>query len=111
MTSREQFEAWLIREYPWAIDALNMAFFQGDEETGYYTGGDFTYDGSSCSEALFWAWRGWQASREAVEVELPQEANCRFKYPEAVAHCDGFNDALEQCTDAILTAGIKIKGD
>lgn len=57
------------------------------------------------------AWAFWQASREAVEVELPQEAKCRFKYPEAEAQCDGFNDALSQCDYAIRAAGIKVKGE
>ncbi|MCW6607253.1 hypothetical protein [Yersinia ruckeri] len=95
MTSREQFEAWLIREYSWAIDALDMAFFHGDDETGYYMGGDFIYDGSSCAEALFWAWRGWQARREAVDIKLPEL----------------FEDDRHAVTDAIRAAGIRIKGE
>lgn len=71
MSERDQFEVWLCDTYEWANDALNMAFFQGDDETGYYVGGDFIYDGASCSEPLFWAWRGWQAkaSREALKAE------------------------------------------
>lgn len=62
MTSREKFEAWLSSEYQWANDTLNVAHFQGDDATGYYTGGNFIYDGQSCHDALFWAWRGWQAN-------------------------------------------------
>lgn len=132
MTSREQFEAWLICEYPWAIDALNMAFYQGDEETGYYTGGDFIYDGSSCSEALFWAWRGWQASREAVEVELPephahviwvQAGNAPDDYWDDVEIsrseqdkcCDGSDRypvyACHEVVSMLDSAGVKVKGE
>lgn len=62
MTSREQFEAWLCDTYAWGADALDASFFRGDDNTGYYIGGDFVYDGRSCSDALYWAWRGWQAA-------------------------------------------------
>lgn len=64
MSSREEFEAWLSREYPWGNEALDKAFFSGNDDNGYYTGGDFIYDGSSCADALFWAWRGWQESHK-----------------------------------------------
>ncbi|WP_286933893.1 hypothetical protein [Leclercia sp. UBA5958] len=69
MSSREQFEAWLSSEYQWANDALNEAHFHGDDATCYYTGGDFIYDGRSCSDALFWAWRGWQESHQQGEAK------------------------------------------
>lgn len=72
MTSREQFEAFLVGEYEWANDTLNAAQFHGDDVTGYYTGGDFIYDGQSCSECLFWAWRGWQAASKASEQQLSE---------------------------------------
>lgn len=93
MSSREQFEAWLSSEYQWANDALNEAHFHGDDATGYYTGGDFIYDGRSCSDALFWAWRGWQESHQqgeakcaALAAELKQsqiDAGCYKKGMEA----------------------------
>ena len=74
MTSREKFEAFLVSEYEWGNDALNAANFHGDDATGYYTGGDFIYDGQSCSECLFWAWRGWQAAELASEQKLTDMA-------------------------------------
>lgn len=74
MTSREKFEAFLVSEYEWGNDALNAANFHGDDATGYYTGGDFIYDGQSCSECLFWAWRGWQAAELAAEKKLTDMA-------------------------------------
>ena len=69
MSSREEFEAWLSREYPWGNEALDKAFFSGNDDNGYYTGGDFIYDGSSCADALFWAWRGWQDSHKQGEAK------------------------------------------
>ncbi|WP_197739251.1 bZIP transcription factor [Enterobacter kobei] len=66
MSNREQFEAWLVSEYEWANDTLNCANFIGDDETGHYIGGDYIYDGGSCGEPLFWAWRGWQANHKSL---------------------------------------------
>ncbi|HBB6884824.1 TPA: hypothetical protein ON591_001442 [Citrobacter freundii] len=89
MISREKFEAFLVSEYEWGNDALNAANFHGDDATGYYTGGDFIYDGQSCSECLFWAWRGWQAAELAAEKKLTdmavQLANAESKCRELAA--------------------------
>ena len=89
MTSREKFEAFLVSEYEWGNDALNAANFHGDDATGYYMGGDFIYDGKSCSEGLFWAWRGWQAAELASEKKLTdmavQLANAESKCRELAA--------------------------
>lgn len=94
MTSREQFEAQirLHTDESEIEDRLEKA------------NGGLNYAHPETDVAWIW----WQASREAVEVELPQEAKCRFKYPEAEAQCDGFNDALSQCDYAIRAAGIKV---
>lgn len=97
MTSREQFEAIYMKREPEASMAFN-------ESVGRYK---YAFIQSQYEFFL----EAWQASREAVEVELPQEAKCRFKYPEAEAQCDGFNDALSQCDYAIRAAGIKVKGE
>lgn len=96
MTSREQFEAWAEEAgaLPW----------------GYLKKQRTQNDGYSV-QIYNYMWSAWQASRDAVEVELPQEAKCRFKYPEAEAQCDGFNDALSQCAEVIRAAGIKVKGE
>lgn len=61
MTSRELFEEWLVSEYNWAEDTLDLATFYGDDKCGYYVGGNYIYEGYSCADPLFWAWRGWQA--------------------------------------------------
>lgn len=88
MTSREQFEA----------ECRNGLINGGlaKHENGKYT--------SELTDAV---WRGWQASREAVEIELPK----RREYVDTLSdHELGFNIALENCAEAIRAAGIKVKG-
>lgn len=58
---REKFEKALYEQYEWAEEAINSSFFQGDDKTGHYYGCDYMYDGHSCAEPLYWAWKGWQA--------------------------------------------------
>lgn len=88
MTSREQFEAWFKprkeRMKNDGICTLNIVRYRG------------------------MAWAGWQASREAVEVELPK----RREYVDTLSdHELGFNIALDNCAEAIRAAGIKVKGE
>ncbi|MBW2956134.1 hypothetical protein [Hafnia paralvei] len=89
MTSSEQFEA----------ECLN----------GLINGGLAKHEnGKYASELTDAVWRGWQASREAVEVELPD----RRDYEETLSdHELGFNIALKQCAEAIRAASIKVKGE
>ena len=68
MTSRGQFEKEMSDKYEWFSDAIACADFCGDDDDGYYVDGDYLYYGKSCSEALFWLWRGWQASRSAIQI-------------------------------------------
>lgn len=89
MTSREQFEAWL-RAQP---HVLNV----GVEQDGTYTLREDRV-----------AWEAWQASRGAVEVDLPA----------ACADDEYFNDGVFQpmryerdVERAIRAAGIKVKGE
>ncbi|UBM41976.1 hypothetical protein [Hafnia paralvei] len=78
MTSREQFEAWFKYDYH-------------PDKTGPYI-----------KDIMFVAW---QASREAVEVQLPDHRD----YEETLSdHELGFNTGLEQCAEAIRSAGIKV---
>lgn len=51
------------------------------------------------------AWAFWKASREVVEIQLPDSRD----YEETLSdHELGFNTALEQCAEAIRAAGIKV---
>lgn len=110
MTSREQFEEEMSDKYEWFSDTIACADFCGNDDDGYYVGGDYIYHGTSCSEALFWLWRGWQASREAIEIELKQFDHfqiCHYGADERYA--DGYIDAQNNANKAIEQAGLKVK--
>lgn len=65
-------------------------------------------DGSYVDGTTELCWRGWQASRESLVIELPEPRPVRG-YSESVADAMGFNDALESCRDAVEQAGLKVK--
>jgi len=89
MTSREQFEAKC--------------------RNGLINGGLAKHEnGKYASELTDAVWRGWQASREAVEVELPTRVDC-CNVPFAGY---SWNACLEESEKRIRAAGIKvIKGE
>jgi len=87
MTSREQFEAWL-RAQP---HVLNV----GIEPDGTYTLHEDRV-----------AWEAWQASREAVEVELPSLK--QIDSGERYVWSDGVFNFKEDVIESIRAAGIKI---
>lgn len=103
MTSREQFEEEMSDKYEWFGDAIACADFCGDDDDGYYVGGDYIYHGTSCSEALFWLWRGWQASRAAIEIELPEPCSPGDFCVDIPAQ------AHHEVIEAIESAGLKVK--
>lgn len=104
-SSREQFEEEMGDKYEWFSDAIACADFCGEDDDGYYVGGDYIYHGTSCSEALFWLWRGWQASRAAIEIELPDKVMVEDEFD------NGHNCAINYCADAIRAAGLTVKGE
>ena len=112
--NREAFEKWLCETYSWGNETLNEAhfcdgsgFLKGKPASdSYYRGGDFYYDGRSCAEPLFWAWMGWQASRQAIEVELNGDACHSDDYFD-----DGYRIATEAAEEAITSLGIRVKGN
>lgn len=53
------------KEYEWAEEEIDSSFFIEDDANGYYFGAD--------NEALFFAWRGWQAAMNKVKSELGGE--------------------------------------
>lgn len=103
MTSRDQFEEEMSDKYEWFGDAIACADFCGDDDDGYYVGGDYIYHGTSCSEALFWLWRGWQASRAAIEIELPEPCSPGDFCVDIPAQ------AHHEVIEAIESAGLKVK--
>lgn len=80
MTSREQFEAWCNSDPDRSITMEDSTRF-------------------------FCAWEAWQASREAVEIELPSVTDAA----DWLVSVDVMES--EHVISAIRTAGIKVKGE
>lgn len=78
--SRKQFEAW----FEW------------------YTGFS-TSTGSANVVEMYW--QSWQASRAAIEIELPDKVMVEDEFD------NGHNCAIDYCADAIRAAGLTVKGD
>ena len=51
------------------------------------------------------AWMGWKASREAIEIELPEGTGWASD-----PYNHGRNNGINQCAKAITSHGIRIKG-
>lgn len=97
MTSREQFEAW------WKTQRAVCQFAREGSKNG-------AYHSKPCQSA----WEAWQASREAVEVEIDNHTEfeiehmiCLDKDGYSVGWIDGRNYAVKQ----VSAAGIKVKGE
>ncbi|HEK1007199.1 TPA: hypothetical protein SMP92_000438 [Pseudomonas putida] len=86
---REQFEAWVLREYP-------------NQTMGQFSDGEYH------SITVQYCWLAWQASREAVVVELPSEDTCRTSSSKEEAVQDAYNHALGECRSAIEAQGLKV---
>lgn len=98
------------------MDESRKAFERWALEVMQFTTDDLTWDEKrNCYRDYVphMAWKGWQASRAAIEIELP-----RRKAAYASGYGDGYlvdslmGDALEyeETVDAIRAAGIKVKG-
>ncbi|HGM4965225.1 TPA: hypothetical protein ACKP0L_003549 [Pseudomonas putida] len=86
---REQFESWILENWPGQyLDRF---------ETGEYHG--FT---------LEHCWKAWQASREAVVVELPELRSVPDRDCWARTNGLGFNNALKEARQVIEAKGLKV---
>lgn len=58
-------------------------------------------------------WLAWQASREAVEIELPNGVTTREALDAGYMgdYAAGVDDGIEGCANAIRAAGLKVKGE
>ena len=52
------------------------------------------------------AWRGWQASRAALVIELPEQISKGYGYSEGDEY---YNLALKRCRSQIEAAGVRVK--
>ncbi|APO81634.1 hypothetical protein [Pseudomonas putida] len=62
-----------------------------------------------CNTRVKDAWWAWQASREAVVVELPSEDTCRTSTSKEEAVQEAYNHALGECRAAIEAQGLKVE--
>lgn len=87
--SRKQFEAWITEWWP-------------------QVKGNICRDGDSYSNHFMnYAWEGWQASRAAIEVELPSKQPCsqhEHYWPQFTMDADSVENAIR-------AAGLTVKGD
>nr|ELR5137099.1 hypothetical protein [Providencia rettgeri] len=51
-------------------------------------------------------WISWQASRESLEIELPQRKGISHNEYES-----GYFDGIDKCEDALIRSGVKIKNE
>lgn len=94
MTSREQFEAW------WKTQRAVCQFAREGSKNG-------AYHSKPCQSA----WEAWQASREAVEVELPTAEPDRGSDSQVDISAGFSNRMRSKCIESIRAAGIKVKGE
>lgn len=81
--SRQQFERLAAKE------GLSLEVFNGD------------YDWMNTRLA----WKFWQASRESLEIELPERKN----YSGFKQFDDGYERAIDDCENILISNGVKIK--
>ncbi|WP_235896630.1 hypothetical protein [Yersinia vastinensis] len=75
-------------------------------------GYDHAFDSMNIMQPLSGWWHWWQASRESIEVELPEKANMDSCFDGInYANSSGRNRAIDDCAAALRSAGIRIKGE
>lgn len=92
--SREQFEEWYVE---------NWGHTEDHHETMFERDPDFPEDYYRLGVRL--AHHSWQASRAAIEIELPDKVMVEDDFD------IGHNCAIDYCADAIHAAGLTVKGD
>ncbi|WP_158891969.1 MULTISPECIES: hypothetical protein [unclassified Pseudomonas] len=90
MSSREEFEEWYANAYPGGLStgAMKLAF----EELAYAS---------------------WQASRQALVVELPAKIGHlpynQTRSGRANPEAEQYDEAIDDCREAIEAAGVRVK--
>lgn len=95
MTSREQFEAWVGGQYP-CEPMEDILLKVGPEKERYHL------------KLIQRLWEAWQASREAVSVEIPENKllSSSIIKPNAV-----YGLKRKEVIECVRAAGIKVKGE
>ncbi|EAB9455972.1 hypothetical protein YV21_000644 [Salmonella enterica subsp. enterica serovar Java] len=87
--SRKQFEEWFKNKYHVSSDVMKIMHIKSEI-----------------------SWEAWQASRSAIEIELPAKNDISsddYSIPDLVDWGDGRNAGIQECAEAIRAAGIKVK--
>jgi len=66
-------------------------------------------NGQYASPSTMGAWWAWQASRAAIEVELPVEDDTRCDTVAEEARQEAYNQGVGECRFAIESLGLKVK--
>ncbi len=95
MTSREQFEAWASNQY--TFDPIESILLRiGPDKEIYHL------------KVIQRLWEAWQASREALEIEIPENKllSSSILKPNAV-----YGLKRKEIIEYVRAAGIKVKGE
>ena len=97
-SSREQFEKWFIKQYRKSRNGVET--WSGEDD------GDYISDYAASH------WRAWQASRAAIEIELPRVIDAHPLGPQSAKMICAFHkNVVGECAEAIHAAGLIVKGD
>lgn len=96
MTSREQFEEWVTKETGFDLWRTEFPMTEWDDQQ------------YKCHQTNL-AWMAWQASRSAVEVELPDIYSKKYSESDCCMDDFDFNIYEQDLTKTIESAGLKVK--
>lgn len=97
MTSRERFEMWVKEETGFDLWRTEYPMTEWDDQQ------------YKCHQTNL-AWMAWQASRSAIEIELPTTIEVHPFGPSAAKmFCELHKNTVAECAKSILAAGLKVK--
>lgn len=97
MTSREQFESWVKEETGFDLWRTEYPMTEWDDQE------------YKCHQTNL-AWMAWQASRSAIEIELPTTIEVHPFGPSAAKmFCELHKNTVAECAKSILSTGLKVK--
>lgn len=96
MTSREQFEKWVKEETDFDLWRTEYPMTEWDNQQ------------YKCHQTNL-AWMAWQASRAAIEIELPTTEMHPFGPSTEKMFCELHKNTVAECAKSILSAGLKVK--
>ena len=102
--NRKRFEEWFLSEMEIDVSEMRNDDPSTSAEWPYTTGAD------ESSLVITVAFKSWQASRESIVVELPEQKEDRARNCSSDDVAYGFNQGVGACAEAIRSIGLSIKG-